>query len=546
MIGHKLGIGRFQIGAVLSQTSTVLARYLNEVTRFTDSNLLKNTIADENHMTPLKCTCIQSSESNRASITLPARILDGSSNQWGAEFTFRLTELYNRQFIAGDLSGGTFISLIEYAVNDNPFIAARYGIPFSFTNVATSDYLNTLTTWRFRSDGLGVYLLIDGVQKQYVTGSAKMYIDMLMASSTSDIYFFRGQYLEAKIWDFSAKAQGDITDALMDSETPDLWVVTEKYPKDAIPTTPTFTDKVKGTVCTIASSDALVFTEIDGYTSDSARNGFNVSTEDGIAIKIPADADGLGNDVEGNTLLHGAGSGLANKWKILNPTATLIAADVDNVLVDANGDSIELDLDNLPSGSYLANTKDSNGDESDFIVYTGSIPEPETNSLVSFTGVTITQTGDIANDTVQYQTAAVVIAALPISITVTLEDATTESIPITWADTDTYDPTTAGDYTFTATWGTLPTGVDNDDSLTAPTVELTVVQGSIGVTDSENVVITGLLTSTDVDNWLVEAIGLYTNCNINLTSNPAPTATGLAARDTLENATYNNFVAVTE
>ncbi|WP_419877951.1 Ig-like domain-containing protein [Brevibacillus centrosporus] len=95
-------------------------------------------------------------------------------------------------------------------------------------------------------------------------------------------------------------------------------------------------------------------------------------------------------------------------------------------------------------------------------------------SLASYTAVTLTQTGTVTDGDVQYATAADVIAALPANITVTLEDGSTASVPVTWADTDTYDSSAAASYTFTATWGTLPAGVDNADSVAAPTVEVVV------------------------------------------------------------------------
>ena len=104
---------------------------------------------------------------------------------------------------------------------------------------------------------------------------------------------------------------------------------------------------------------------------------------------------------------------------------------------------------------------------------------PATKSLKTFTPVTLTQTGDVANSNVQYANAAVVIAALPTTITVTLEDDTTTAVvPVTWANTGTaYDAATAADYTFTATWGAMPAGADNADTIAAPTVDVTVAAG---------------------------------------------------------------------
>jgi uncharacterized protein YjdB len=109
--------------------------------------------------------------------------------------------------------------------------------------------------------------------------------------------------------------------------------------------------------------------------------------------------------------------------------------------------------------------------------------DPITSSLASFTPVTLAQTGDVANGNVQYADALAVIAALPSQIAVTLADTSVKNVPLTWADTDTYDAATAADYTFTATWGAMPSGADNDGDLAAPAVELTVEQGVLLVAE---------------------------------------------------------------
>jgi len=104
------------------------------------------------------------------------------------------------------------------------------------------------------------------------------------------------------------------------------------------------------------------------------------------------------------------------------------------------------------------------------VVYAGTVA-----SLKTFTPITLTQTGDIANNNVQYEDGAAVIEALPATITVTLEDdTTTVDVPVTWIDTDTYTTTTAEVYTFTASWGAMPEGADNANNIAAPTVEVTV------------------------------------------------------------------------
>ncbi|MFA4917509.1 MAG: Ig-like domain-containing protein, partial [Syntrophales bacterium] len=64
-----------------------------------------------------------------------------------------------------------------------------------------------------------------------------------------------------------------------------------------------------------------------------------------------------------------------------------------------------------------------------------------------------------------YINAAEVIAALPITATA---NASAVTVPvITWLDTDIYNPALAGNYTFTATLGTIPAGFANTGNFTA-------------------------------------------------------------------------------
>ena len=127
-----------------------------------------------------------------------------------------------------------------------------------------------------------------------------------------------------------------------------------------------------------------------------------------------------------------------------------------------------------------------------------------TSPLASFTAVTLTQTGDVANSNVQYADAAVVIAALPTEIEVTLVDATKKMIPLTWTDTDTYNAAVAADYTFTATWGAMPAGANNANSLMAPTVELTVAAGVLAVSPLASFTAVTLTQTGDVANSNVQ------------------------------------------
>jgi hypothetical protein len=73
-----------------------------------------------------------------------------------------------------------------------------------------------------------------------------------------------------------------------------------------------------------------------------------------------------------------------------------------------------------------------------------------------------------------YADAAAVQAVLPARVKATLENGMVADVPVTaWADTDTYDNTTAGSYTFTATLGAIPAPYANAAAVTA-TVEVVV------------------------------------------------------------------------
>ena len=104
---------------------------------------------------------------------------------------------------------------------------------------------------------------------------------------------------------------------------------------------------------------------------------------------------------------------------------------------------------------------------------------PATSPLASYKPVVLTQTGDAANENVQYQSAAEVIAALPAAINVTLADGTAVMVPVSWENTGApYDAALAGDYTFAASWGEMPEGADNSGDLAAPICTVTVAQGA--------------------------------------------------------------------
>jgi hypothetical protein len=108
-----------------------------------------------------------------------------------------------------------------------------------------------------------------------------------------------------------------------------------------------------------------------------------------------------------------------------------------------------------------------------------SVPDT-TSPLASFPPITLIQTGDVAHGNVQYTTAASVIYALPTSVAVTLVNGSVVTVPVTWTDTDHYDAAVAASYTFTATWGAMPAGANNNNGLATPTVEVTVAAGVPG------------------------------------------------------------------
>jgi hypothetical protein len=89
--------------------------------------------------------------------------------------------------------------------------------------------------------------------------------------------------------------------------------------------------------------------------------------------------------------------------------------------------------------------------------------------ITAFDAIGDVDAGTVAAPT--YADAAAVKAVLPTTV---LCDAGTVGVPVAaWEDTDTYDKTTAGSYTFTATLGTLPAPYANTGSFTA-TIEVVV------------------------------------------------------------------------
>ena len=89
-------------------------------------------------------------------------------------------------------------------------------------------------------------------------------------------------------------------------------------------------------------------------------------------------------------------------------------------------------------------------------------------NITSFSAIANIDAGNVGS--INYDDAEEVIAALPVRVS----GAPSVNVTVlTWVDTDSYDPSVAGSYTFTATLGTLPNGFTNTNSLTA-TVEVVV------------------------------------------------------------------------
>ena len=77
---------------------------------------------------------------------------------------------------------------------------------------------------------------------------------------------------------------------------------------------------------TLSGHVAGSFATVDGRVSDAALNGCNIVGGE----LIPANLSDIGNDTSGNPLLKLISNGLANKWKVKNPTTEFIALDTNN------------------------------------------------------------------------------------------------------------------------------------------------------------------------------------------------------------------------
>lgn len=129
---------------------------------------------------------------------------------------------------------------------------------------------------------------------------------------------------------------------------------------------------------------------------------------------------------------------------------------------------------------------------SDLVIENSEVPAPivivrveqgvlrkPTKSIISVDEIVLDQTGDIANNNVQYTTAKDVMAALPSTATVRIEGDTVVYVPISWEDTSHYDSKTEGEYIFTSKWDRLPVGVNNNNNMQPPRVIVHVRKGTV-------------------------------------------------------------------
>lgn len=104
-------------------------------------------------------------------------------------------------------------------------------------------------------------------------------------------------------------------------------------------------------------------------------------------------------------------------------------------------------------------------------------------SMSNYEQIKMIQLGSITEKNIQYKTAEEVITNLRKAVDVFLVDSKVVSVPISWIDTDKYNSSVAGSYTFTASWGELPLGIDNIRNITAPTVEVIVADSIVELSE---------------------------------------------------------------
>ena len=99
----------------------------------------------------------------------------------------------------------------------------------------------------------------------------------------------------------------------------------------------------------------------------------------------------------------------------------------------------------------------------------------DSTEITGFDAIPDVSAGTVSNPT--YATTSAIVAVLPATVTASAVSTTDEavSVPVdSWVDTDGYDPTVDGSYTFTASLGAIQAGYINPNSLTA-TVEVVLL-----------------------------------------------------------------------
>lgn len=132
-----------------------------------------------------------------------------------------------------------------------------------------------------------------------------------------------------------------------------------------------------------------------------------------------------------------------------------------------------------------------------------------------------------------------VIAALPTTATIT---GTSDTVPLTWADTDSYNNAIAASYTFTATIGALPAGYV-DDVNTISTIEVEVVEASVTEITGYDAITApagGSVTNPVFANAAAVTAALPATLTITGTSDTVP-VTGWADTDTYSNSTAGSY-----
>jgi hypothetical protein len=216
----------------------------------------------------------------------------------------------------------------------------------------------------------------------------------------------------------------------------------------------------------------VLVTGIGAYTGTVASRPIGPVVE--TAIEITAMEPISGNVKVGYTLKAGAltpaDATATYEWRILTEPGGLFA-----VIPGATSDSYTLGPEEY--NYYIQVIATGTGS------YFGTV---QTHTTVKVAKLEITGFAAIPDllagtvDEVVYANSAEVIAALPVTVVANTLNGGTVAVPVKeWMDTDTYDPNTAGSYTFTAVLDDIPEGYSNDEGFTA-TIEVVIAPPAQG------------------------------------------------------------------